>query len=82
MIPVAVGESTHLGAFKRAFIEAFGYGVEVNLKDIINVNGFNGLQYVGVSEYNVSAREKEIKNIIDQKIQTAVKLGKESNFFS
>ncbi len=78
LIPVAVGESTHLGAFKRAFIEAFGYGVEVNLKDIINVNGFNGLQYVGVSEYNVSAREKEIKNIIDQKIQTAVKLGKES----
>lgn len=73
---VAVEHQGHsrISKFKESFAEEFGYGVEVNLLDIINPNGFDGLALL---EWNIKEdkRERRIKEIIDNKIQLALMRG-------
>lgn len=76
LISIAADERSRLSKFKRDFIEKFGYNVDVNIKDVININGFNGLQYIDDTEYTMSKRERDIKNIIDTKIEQCLQQNK------
>ena len=80
-IAFPVGEHTQFSTFKNAFIETYGYGVEVNLFDIIDVNGFNGLQYVKIADYTTNERDRGIKNIVDKKILFSLQQGKDIALF-
>lgn len=76
-------EYSKLNKFKEAFSEKFGLNVEVPLIDVIDKNGFNGLELLENSNETITEREKKIKKIIDNKIILALMNGsKEVNLYN
>lgn len=53
------------------FVEEYGNGVEVELTQIIDRNGFDACSLIGMG-YNSSQREKNIQEIINNKILIAI----------
>lgn len=78
MLSVSSKEVSALKEFRDKFSEKFGPGVEVNLQDIINPNGFNGLSYLDRSQMQTSIKEQIIQRIIDNKILLSLENHKET----
>lgn len=78
MLSVSSKEVSALKEFRDKFSEKFGPGVEVNLQDIINPNGFNGLSYLDRSQMQTSIKEQIIQRIIDNKILLSLENNKET----
>ena len=78
MLAAPQREASRLTDLKNAFSETFGQGVEVDLQDIINPNGFDGLKYLDRSQPPKSAKEQRIQHIIDKKILLALENHEES----
>lgn len=76
LLSVESSEYSVLNKFKGAFSEEYGLNVEVPLTEVIDSNGFNGLELIE-NEYQISDREAMIKRIIDNKIMLSIMNGKE-----
>ena len=64
--------NNELSTFKNSFKEEFGYDVEVNITDIIDSNKFNGFSKLKESAEDEGTREKNISDIIKNKIDVAI----------
>lgn len=78
MLSVSSKEVSALKELENEFSEKFGPGVEVNLQDIINPNGFNGLSYLDRSQMQTSVKNQIIQRIIDNKILLSLENHKET----
>lgn len=72
-IAVMASDNDSLGVLKREFLEKYGYDVRVPVLDVLDINDFDGLRFLSRSETTESKREKMIKAIVDDKIQTALR---------
>ena len=81
-IAIPSGTASRLSLFKSKFQEYFGYDIEVGFKDIIDINGFNGLQYISDIQTTANQQERYIKSIIEEQILFALMHGHKAVTFT